>query len=334
MAARTKRNDPNRRVTLKDVALKAGTSANTVSLALRNSPLLAEETKKRIQKIAHEMKYVNNALAYSLRSGSSHTIAIVLGDISNPLFAIKIKELEGYFRERNYKTLILNTDEDPEKELSAAETVIGNHADGVVLCPCQKSREALELMQEYNLPFVLMGRAAKEDDAFDSVVWDDRKGGMLATQHLIKRGCKRILMLGASDYISSAIERERGYRDALAEADLTFDPTLVCRCAPFQADISLQLDRLRAEGITYDGLFCFSDLIAWEAARYHRANPLPLVGFDDIQAFYSVPFDMTSIGANVKEEVRTVAELLLGRIAAKEPRPAIHRVIDTFLVTR
>lgn len=326
--------DRNKRVTLKDIALKAGTSANTVSLALRDSPLLADDTKKRIQQIARNMKYVNNALAGSLRSGCSHTIAIILGDISNPLFAIKIKELEGYFRARNYKTLILNTDEDPDQELSAAQTVIGNHVDGVVICPCQKSRQSLELMQEYNLPFVLMGRAAKEDDAFDSVVWNDRKGGMLATQYLVKRGCKRILMLGASDYISSAAERERGYRDALKEAGLPFDPTLVCRCAPFQADISLQLDRLHAEGVEYDGLFCFSDLIAWEAARYHRDHPLPLVGFDDIQAFYSVPFDMTSIGANVKDEVRTVAELLLGRLAASEPRPAVHRVIDTFLVSR
>ena len=156
--------DRNKRVTLKDIALKAGTSANTVSLALRDSPLLADDTKKRIQEIARNMKYVNNALASSLRSGSSHTIAIVLGDISNPLFAIKIKELEGYFRDRQYKTLILNTDEDPARELSAAQTVIGNHIDGAVICPCQKSRKALELMQEYDLPFVLMGRASKEHE--------------------------------------------------------------------------------------------------------------------------------------------------------------------------
>lgn len=324
----------NKRVTLKDIALKAGTSANTVSLALRDSPLLAADTKKRIQQIARNMKYVNNALAGSLRSGSSHTIAIVLGDISNPLFAIKIKELEGYFRARNYKTLILNTDEEPEQELTAAQTAIGNHVDGVVLCPCQKSRQALELMQEYNLPFVLMGRAAKEDDNCDSVVWNDRKGGLLATQHLIKRGCRRILMLGASATISSALEREQGYRDALKEENIPFENDLVCRCAPFQADISLQLDRLHAAGIDYDGLFCFSDLIAWEAARYHRAHPIPIVGFDNIQAFYSLPFDLTSIGANVQDEVRTVAELLLGRLADPEPRPAVHRVIDTFLVSR
>ena len=74
--------DRNKRVTLKDIALNAGTSANTVSLALRDSPLLADDTKKRIQQIARNMKYVNNALAGSLRSGCSHTIAIILGDIT------------------------------------------------------------------------------------------------------------------------------------------------------------------------------------------------------------------------------------------------------------
>ena len=91
--------------TLKSIAQRVGMTANTVSLALRDSPLVAENTKARIQKAAEEMGYVQNAIAGSLRSGRTNTVAVVMGDIANPLFAAKIKAL--FFGEyRNFSNPI------------------------------------------------------------------------------------------------------------------------------------------------------------------------------------------------------------------------------------
>ena len=99
--------------TLKSIAQRVGMTANTVSLALRDSPLVAENTKARIQKAAEEMGYVQNAIAGSLRSGRTNTVAVVTGDIANPLFAAKIKALEHVLREEGYQIIIFNSDEDP-----------------------------------------------------------------------------------------------------------------------------------------------------------------------------------------------------------------------------
>ena len=101
--------------TLKSIAQRVGTTANTVSLALRDSPLVAQATKARIQAAAREMGYVQNAIAGSLRSGRTNTIAVVMGDIANPLFAAKTKALERVLREEGYQIIIFNSDEDVYK---------------------------------------------------------------------------------------------------------------------------------------------------------------------------------------------------------------------------
>ena len=95
--------------TLKSIAQRVGMTANTVSLALRDSPLVAENTKARIQKAAEEMGYVQNAIAGSLRSGRTNTVAVVMGDIANPLFAAKIKALEHVLREEGYQITVSYT---------------------------------------------------------------------------------------------------------------------------------------------------------------------------------------------------------------------------------
>ena len=121
--------------TLKTIAQQTGVTQNTVSLALRDSPLVAEDTKRMILAVAREQGYVRNDVADSLRSGRTHTIAIIFGDIANMLFAIKIAELEKALRKRHYQVLILNSGENADLEYSAVETAIRKKVDGVILCP-------------------------------------------------------------------------------------------------------------------------------------------------------------------------------------------------------
>ena len=198
----------SQRPTMKHIAQKTGLTINTVSLALRNSPLVTAETRERVRKAAREIGYVHDALAGSLRSGSSHTVAIVLGDVANPLFAERIKHLERELRERNYRALILNTEEDAQLELEAIRTTISHRVDGVILCPCQKSRESLALLRQFGVPFVLLGREFA-DEPMDAVVWDDEKGGLLAANHLLARRCKNIVFLNAALETSSAAALKR-----------------------------------------------------------------------------------------------------------------------------
>ena len=197
------------RPTLKTVAQAVGVTANTVSLALRGSPLVAEKTKTAILTEARRQGYQHDAAAQALRCGRSRVIALAFGDIANPLFAIKIKLLAQQFARAGYETLILNTDEAEETEVKAIRTALSRKVEGVVLCPCQKGREALELLHGQGVSCVLIGRQFDSPQE-DAVVWDDRRGGYLATRRLLELGCRHPLYLTATPSISSARLRLEG----------------------------------------------------------------------------------------------------------------------------
>ena len=162
-------------------------------LTIANSPLVRPSTKARIYQTAREMGYVHNVLAGAMRSGQSHTVALIFGDVSNPIFAQRIRSLSRLLQEKGYQTLILNTDEDPAAETAAIRTAISYQVDGVILCPCQKNGDSLALLTQHRVPCVLLGREFP-DAPFDTVTWDDREGARLAAAHLLAQGCRLSLI--------------------------------------------------------------------------------------------------------------------------------------------
>lgn len=322
--------------TLRSIAQEVGLTVNTVSLALRNSPLVAADTKLRIQSVAQRIGYIPNALAGSLRSGRSLTAAIVMGDIANPLFAAKIKALESAFRKRNYHVMIFNTDEDPTAELEAVQTAISRMVDGLVLCPCVKPEKSLNLMKKCGIPYVLNGRMVKGEGE-PTVLWDDNQGGYLAARHLIDCGCRRIAWLGVTQRISSARDRKQGYLRALREAGLPTDPQLVTETSPIGGSVCTILDKLSKQGI--DGICTFSDLLAWETILcLHQIGlrvpeDIQLTGFDNVSDWLHIPSPLTSIGADLAREAQTTVDMLLERIENRSA-PATVCQMDTWLVVR
>ena len=316
----------DRRVTLKDIAEKTGFTVNTVSQALRGSPKLREETKAAIRAAAKELGYVHNALAGSLRSGSSRTIAIIVGDTSNLRFSIQLHAFELAFRTLGYQVIVMNTDETAQYELDAVKNAVRSSVDGVLLCPCQKSRAAIDLLESCRTPYVLFGRCY---DDLPAVIWDDERGGYLAGQQLAQAGCRHILMLNVPDSISSARERESGFRRALSEAALT--PHLL-RTAPGGADLEPALGRYLDRYGCPDGIFAFSDLLALDAAccLQGRGIRIPqdvrLIGFDDILSHIRLPFPLSSVSADKTLETSLAVDRLLACIRGEAPQQTLIRI--------
>ncbi|MEG2207529.1 MAG: LacI family DNA-binding transcriptional regulator [Clostridia bacterium] len=306
------------RATIKTIAKAVGVAVNTVSLALQDSSLVASGTKQRVLEEAARQGYQRDVLAQALRSGRSHTIALVFGDVANPLFAMKIKLLSQAFRMHDYQVFILDTDENPQQELAAMRVATQRKADGVVVCPCQQGREALELLHRAQIPCLLLGREF-DTLAEDTVVWDDREGGRLATRHLLGLGCRRILHLTARSDISSARQRRLGYEDALGEAGLAVEEGLIREVSPLGEGVT---EALQAVTTPFDGVFAFNDLLAWQAMS--RVPDLPFVGFDHIRAQICVPVSMPSIAADVHAEAALAVELLLARMADSQRPPERH----------
>ena len=327
------------RITLKDIAEQTGYTANTISRALKDKDDIAPETRKRIQETAREMGYISDSIAGSLRTGTTRTIAVILGDISNPHFAIIAREIELIARKHHYSTIIFNSDEDAEIESEALRSALSRKVDGIIICPTQRNRDNLDFLRRQQVPFVLIGRHFPGVEV-ESVVCDDFKGGQLAAEHLLARGHRRILFLNGPSHISSATERVAGYRAALAQAGVPCDPRLEREIPIVAGDCRRVIYRVLDEGVDFTAIIAFSDLIAWEAmyALQKRGLENPrdyaIVGFDNIQSKFFFPFPLTSVGTSRTTMARRAFHQLLQRLNA-ETEPKVWRtVLDTTLVVR
>lgn len=322
------------KATLKDIAQKTGYSVNTVSRALRNKDDIAQETREKIKQVALELGHINNTLASALRLGYTNTIAVILGDISNPHFSIMMKEIEGCAREQGYASFLLNTSEDEALELASIQLALNKSVDGILLCPTQKSARNVEYLRATGVPFVLIGRHFETLDT-DYVVCNDELGGYQATKLLLEQGHRRILMLHGPNYISSARERLAGYRRAHEACGVPVDEALVQEAPVTVDDCRALLNGALQTPCGFTAVFVFSDLLAWDVwsclreRNLHVPGDCSLIGFDHIQSRLSVPFKLTSVSSHKGRMSTEAANLLIRKIKADKPLACAHLVIDT-----
>ncbi len=326
-------------MTLRDIGKVTGFTVNTVSRALKGKADISPRTRQLIQTHARRMGYVPNALAVSLRSGKTRTISAIIPDISDPLFAILVRDIEAKLKEKNFDLFIQNTDEDDALERRAILAAIGKKIDGIIICPCQKNPGNLSLIRNSHIPFVLVGRRSN-GAATSYVVADDMKGGFLAAKHLIDRGHADILFLNGPAWISSARERLLGYKKALRESRIRYREDLVLEARIRTGEcVRLLRDRLKS-GRSFSSVFCFSDLMAWETISFLQSKKIripedvAIVGFDDIQSRLYYPYPLTSIGYGKKTMAENAVEAVMEMVESPGKRATRKVVVDVDLVVR
>ncbi len=326
----------NKTVTLRDIAEATGFSINTVSHALKDKTDISKQTRALIQKKAQEMGYIGNASASYMRSGISKTIAIILGDISNPHFSIMVREIEAYIRNFGYTPFILNTDEDEENEYKAILSAAQKNVDGIILCPVQKTHDNIRFLQRTGIPFVLIGRRFADEDV-DYVVCDDENGGYIAARYLLELGHRDILFLNASLHISSAAERLEGFRRAFSESGVPVNPKLVYSGSAQAGGWGDVLAEALKQHPSVSAVLAFSDLIAWETILalknmgLRTPEDISVMGFDDIQSRFRFPVLLTTVSSSKRTMATAAAELLLKKIQ-EEVREQV--ILKTKLIIR
>ena len=329
--------DGRQKVTLKDIAQATGFSVNTVSRALRGKDDIAPETKQKIEQAQRDMGYIINNLASSLRRGYSNTIAVILGDISNPHFSIIMSDIELRARSYGYGAILMTTNEDEELERKAIQAALNKNVDGIILCPCQKSDENIRYLQSVGVPFVLIGRRFESVDT-DYVICDDELGGYLAAKNLIDNGHRRILMLQGASYISSARERLAGYIKAHKEANIPVDFSLVCESSVLGEKSNDYYEQIMRKNLGFTAVFAFSDLIAWDFWRflhckgYSVPEDFSIVGFDHIQSRLYIPYELCSVCSNKKLMSVETVDVLVKRMKGESDVESEHRIIETALI--
>jgi LacI family transcriptional regulator len=322
-------------VTLKDIAEKTGYSINTVSHALKDKTDISEKTRELIKKVADEMGYIVNASASSLRSGVSKIIAIILGDISNPFFSILVRDIEVYLKEQGYVSFILNTNEDEEIERKAIIAALSKNVDGIMICPTPKGEKNIEFLKQRNTPFVLLGRRFAGIDA-NYVVWDEITGGYEVTKCLLRNGHRKIMFLSGPKQVAK--ERLMGYQKALAEYGVPYEESLV-KSIPILMAEGRRVEKAVSDLNGATAIVAFSDMIAWEViyCLQKRGLSVPedvsVVGFDNIQAKYRFPVQLTTITTSRSSMAREASDILLRKLNRAE-KGVEKLVLDVKLVSR
>ena len=318
--------DSKRVVTMRDISEVTGYSINTVSRALRNKSDISSETKAYIRKTTRSLGYINNTVAASLRLGHTKTVAMLVDDVSNAYHAMNIKIVEEYFAKHGYFLYIICTRDDEEIELQAIERAYSQRVAGILLSPAQHSHEPIELLRRFGTPFVLIGRC---HDEADYAMWDDEKGGYLATKHLLTLGHRDILMLNTSSTVSNRFGRLEGYLKALREFGVPAREELIRSIRMIGNGSEQVADEMVSGSLSCTAVFAFSDLMGfnlWTNLR-RRGKRVPedysIVGFDGICRRANLPFSMSSITCreDQPEAAYVAAERLFSKIGA-EPTPS------------
>lgn len=302
-----------RRVTQSDIAKICGVSVNTVSHALNDKPDISDEMKKNIKKTAEELGYIHNTSASFLRSGISKSIAIIIGDISNPHFSILIKEIEETAKLSGYSAFVLNTDENEEAEKQAIISAISKNVDGIIICPVQKSDKNIKFLINTKIPFTLIGRHFDNLNT-NYVILDDEHSGYIAAKYIAERSNKKTAVLTANSYVSSARERMNGIKKYYSENNLLLSASDVYEISISNFSHEKQFKEILSKG--YDSFICFNDIMALEVLSYAERE-VDIVSFDNIRSKFIMPFKFASITSSKTKISSRAVQILLDTINGK-----------------
>lgn len=331
---------PKSRARLKDIADATGFSANTVSLALRDSPRIPEETRAAIRAEARRLNYLPNSVAQSLVSRRTRTVGLLLTDITNPILTQAARALERELADRGYSLMLAASDNVLEKEIRALDVFRARQVDGILVYPASHRRlDHIRPLRDADHPLILL--VADPDAGMDVVTVDDRRGAAKATRHLLDLGHRRIGFLDAAHPLGNR-EKLEGHLAALAEAGVEVDPALIVDPAGHGATEGHRaLAGMMQAGPRPTALFATNDSLAIGAMRWCVENrlripqDLAIVGYDDTEgaAFAAVP--ITTVHYAVDSVARLAVERLMILIGSPDrlPEPEV-RLIDPELVIR
>ena len=313
------------RVSIKDIARAANVSHSTVSRALSDSPLVSAETKSRIQRLAREMGYSPDAQARSLVMGRTQTIGIVVTTITDPFIAEIVQSIESTARDYGYSVILASSRSEPEREIAAVEMLRSKRVDGVIVTSSRVGTLYQTYLDRLGVPVVLINSHREQRGAYTfSVNVDNRHGAYLATEHLLSLGHRRVAYVGGAIDHSDDEERQAGYRQALLDAGLSYDPALFVPGTGRAHSGERALSILRGLNVPPTAIFCYNDMTAiglLQAAReagLEVPQDVALVGFDDIPLASYVCPSLTTISQPMDEMGQKAMHMVLRLIGDEQ----------------
>ncbi|MEU6715602.1 LacI family DNA-binding transcriptional regulator [Nonomuraea sp. NPDC046802] len=339
-------NTDDERVTVRDVAARAGVSATTVSRVIKGDYPVAHGTRTRVLRAMRELDYVLNVHARALSGASTKMVAFVLDDVTGPSFSYVARGVEQQAAAEGRLCMVCTTHGDPGRELAVVEAMREQRADAVILVGGGSLDDAYrERMSHFahaldraGSRLVLCGRPPLGDDVPSTVVEYDNEGGAYAmTSHLLSQGHRHVVLMGADQpgqASTTKLDRVRGFVRAHESFDVPYDPDLIVPCGLGRADGYDNMRRLIARGARFTAVFAATDMVAigvlaaLREAGIKVPDDVSLAGYDDIPFAADVQPGLTTVHIPTEELGRTAVRLALNRQERQ------HVVLGTHIVVR
>lgn len=315
---------------MKDIARDLGVSTVTISKVLRNHPDVGEETRLRVLARVKELDYRPNLAARGLVTGRTYLIGLIVPDLLHPFFAEIAASLSDVLRRNDYYLVVSSSEEDPDLEEQEIIQLLARRLDALIIASCRSTVEVFSRIEKQKTPYVLIDRSFPGLSS-NFVGGDDLAAGLLATQHLLDIGCKRIAHIRGPE-TTPGMKRLEGYRRALERSGKSLideyvisEPKGDVETRQRGAEAMQQL--LNCKRVP-DGVFCFNDPMAMGAINeaVNRGLRIPediaIIGCGNLHYDDSLRVPLSSIDQHSRQIGAEAAQLVLDALQSKTvPKP-------------
>lgn len=309
-----------KKATLADIAQKANVSKATVSMVLNNKEInVSEATRQKIYDAVKELKYIPNTVARSLSTRKTETIGIVLPDIENPFFSEMARAIEDTAGKLNYNVIFCNSDNNQEKEEKYVKLLISKLVDGVIFVSGGKSVENLHMLENNNVPLVIVDRYIESSKEYNGVFCANEEGIRLGVEYLYKSGKKNIAFVTGSQKLKVAKLRLKAYEEVTKELNI-YNEELI-----FTGDFTIDGGIRATEEIVnssknIDAIFYSSDVMALGGVKlltrkgYKIPEDIAIMGYDNISISKLIEPELTTVAQPIYDMGKEACKLLVGII--------------------
>lgn len=335
------------KITIKDIAKEAGVSIATVSLVLNEKDKhITEATRQRVKDAMKKYNYIPNAMAGSLVTRKTGIIGLILPDITNPFFPGIARGAEDRANEEGYSIIFCNTDDKIEVEEKYIESLTSKMVDGIIIAHSSNSERLSDVLERCQIPIILIDRDFDSKNVEGKVLVNNRDAAFNAITYMVEKGYRKIAYLSGSLKTKTAMDRLRGYKEALMENNISFDDKLV-KYGQYRAEWGKKgIEELFQEETDFDAVFCGNDLIAIGAMKevlrsgFRVPEDIGIMGFDDIYMSQMVEPELTTVKQPNYEMGYQAVNILIQHLREKQAGKGTEKtdhsivILDTEITER
>lgn len=320
---------PRPGLTSRDLARLAGVSQSTVSRVLTNHPRVSEETRARVLKVLEEQNFIANSIARAMKTGRTESIGVFMSRLTSPFHSWLLDAIGRKLASRGLQMIVWNLEHDPQE--MAAHVIRRRLVDGFIFTSAAFDSRPDKVAVNSGVPTVLVHRGL-DDLRCDQVVGDNRTGAWELGEYLVQSGHSRIGLITSPHTVSTARDREEGFRAALEAAGVRLPAPYVVRGSFDHRDGHAGVRQLMALKTPPTAVFCITDILALGAVDGARSlglripDDLSIAGFDNIAMASWESYDLTTVDQPIEALADTGVQLLVERIHDPSRQPTVTKL--------